>query len=311
MIKKIKAYAKRNKGEADFNLHMCFYGSPGTGKTEVARILSRILYDAGVLGEAKLVETDGQGLLGKAVGETAPKTEAKINEAINGVLFIDEAYTLTGGTISGASNYGDEAIAVLLKEMEDRRGQFCVILAGYKDEMNELLSANPGFRSRIQFNLEFPDYSREELSEIANVFLTKKKYMIEDTAFENTEEASAVEIPPADISEVKIDYKTSEIYSKEDMDGAIEKILDEFGSWDGCVLYTISYTDDTTCTDNLSYVRELDSEKDYKQCIVFTSNFHSPVVEYGAWEPDYDYNNYQWILGRTEGGEWDLLTWGY
>lgn len=184
MIKKIKAYAKRNKGEADFNLHMCFYGSPGTGKTEVARILSRILYDAGVLGEAKLVETDGQGLLGKAVGETAPKTEAKINEAINGVLFIDEAYTLTGGTISGASNYGDEAIAVLLKEMEDRRGQFCVILAGYKDEMNELLSANPGFRSRIQFNLEFPDYSREELSEIANVFLTKKKYMIEDTAFE-------------------------------------------------------------------------------------------------------------------------------
>ena len=133
----------------------------------------------------------------------------------------------------------------------------------------------------------------------------------EDTAFDNTEEASAVEIPPADISEVKIDYKTSEIYSKEDMDGAIEKILDEFGSWDGCVLYTISYTDDTTCTDNLSYVRELDSEKDYKQCIVFTSNFHSPVVEYGAWEPDYDYNNYQWILGRTEGGEWDLLTWGY
>lgn len=81
MIKKIKAYAKRNKDNSDFNMHMCFYGNPGTGKTEVARILSRILYDAGVLDEAKLVETDSHGLLGKFVGETAPKTEAKINEA--------------------------------------------------------------------------------------------------------------------------------------------------------------------------------------------------------------------------------------
>ncbi len=91
MIKKINAYAKRNKGEADFNLHMCFLGNPGTGKTEVARILSRLLYDAGVLDEAKLVETDGQCLIGKYVGETAPKTKSKINDAMNGVLFIDEA----------------------------------------------------------------------------------------------------------------------------------------------------------------------------------------------------------------------------
>ena len=186
MIRKIKAYAKRNKGEAGFNLHMCFYGNPGTGKTEVARILSRILYDAGVLDEAKLVETDGQGLIGKFVGETAPKTEAKINEAMNGVLFIDEAYSLVSSGRSGAnsSNYGDEAIAVLLKEMEDHRGQFCVILAGYKDEMKELLSANPGFESRIQFTLDFPDYTREELGEIAKIFLRKKKYEIEEPALE-------------------------------------------------------------------------------------------------------------------------------
>lgn len=180
MIKKIKAYAKRNKGEADFNLHMCFYGNPGTGKTEVARILSRILYDAGVLNEAKLVETDGQGLIGQYVGETGPKTEAKINEAMNGVLFIDEAYSLVAGKVPSA--YGDETIAVLLKEMEDRRGQFCVILAGYKDQMKNMLSSNPGFKSRIQFTLEFPDYSREELGEIAKAFLKKKKYRIEDDA---------------------------------------------------------------------------------------------------------------------------------
>ena len=186
MIKKIKAYAKRNKGEVDFNLHMCFYGNPGTGKTEVARILSRILYDAGILNEAKLVETDGHGLLGKYVGETAPKTEAKINEAIGGVLFIDEAYSLAGSAASngGSTNYGDEAVAVLLKEMEDRRGQFCVILAGYKDEMQTMLSSNPGFKSRIQFTLDFPDYTRDEFKEILLLFSKKKNYIIENDALE-------------------------------------------------------------------------------------------------------------------------------
>ena len=185
MIKKIKAYAKRNKGEADFNMHMCFYGNPGTGKTEVARILSRILYDAGVLKEAKLVETDGQGLIGKYVGETSSITEAKINDAMNGVLFIDEAYSLTGiNKTTGSISYGDEAIAVLLKQMEDHRGQFCVILAGYKDEIKDMLSSNPGFQSRIQFTLEFPDYSRKELGEIAVLMAKKKKYIIDEAALE-------------------------------------------------------------------------------------------------------------------------------
>ncbi len=183
MIKKVRAYAKRNKSDADFNLHMCFSGNPGTGKTEVARILSRILYDAGVLAEAKLVETDAHGLLGKYVGETAQKAEAVINDAMNGVLFIDEAYSLAGMNAGGGSaNYGDEAIAVLLKAMEDRRGQFCVILAGYKDEMKALLDSNPGFASRIQFSLEFPDYTREELGKIANHFMKVKNYEISEEA---------------------------------------------------------------------------------------------------------------------------------
>ena len=184
MVRKIKAYAKRNQGQADFNLHMCFYGNPGTGKTEVARILSRILYDAGVLDEAKLVETDAHGLIGKYVGETAPKTLAKINDAMGGVLFIDEAYSLAGGTTvnGGATSYGEEAIAVLLKEMEDRRGQFCTILAGYRDEMVKMISTNPGLESRIQFTLEFPDYTREELGLIAQSFLEKKGYSIDDEA---------------------------------------------------------------------------------------------------------------------------------
>ncbi len=182
MVKKIKAYAKRNKAEPDFNLHMCFSGNPGTGKTEVARILSRILYDAGVLNEAKLVETDARGLLGRFAGETAPKTQEKIEEAMGGVLFIDEAYGLIQE--NGGNNSGREAIAILLKEMEDRRGQFCVIMAGYSGEMKEVLDINPGLKSRIQFTLDFPDYTREELGQIAQVFAEKKKYILEPTALE-------------------------------------------------------------------------------------------------------------------------------
>lgn len=184
MVKKIKAYAKRNKDDDSFNMHMCFYGNPGTGKTEVARILSRILYDTGVLPEAKLTETDSHGLIGRYVGETAPKTLTKINDAMGGVLFIDEAYSFVNasGTDGASVGYGEEAIAVLLKEMEDRRGQFCVILAGYKEEMKSMLSSNPGLESRIQFQLDFPDYTQEELGEIAVGFLKKKQYAIAEDA---------------------------------------------------------------------------------------------------------------------------------
>ena len=186
MIRKIRAYAKRNKGEDGFNLHMCFYGNPGTGKTEVARILSRILYDAGALPEAKLVETDAHGLLGRYVGETAQKTQAKISEAMDGVLFIDEAYELVDRfkDDNGASGYGSEAIAVLLKAMEDHRGRFCVIFAGYKAEMQDMIGTNPGLASRIQFMLDFPDYTREELADIAVSFLIGRRYRIDDEALQ-------------------------------------------------------------------------------------------------------------------------------
>ena len=186
MIRKIKAYAKRNLMDLSFNLHMCFYGNPGTGKTEVARILSRILYDAGVLPEAKLVETDAHGLMGKYVGETAPKTKTKIDEAMGGVLFVDEAYSLVPENAADgrAMSYGEEAVSTLLKEMEDHRGQFCVIFAGYKKEMKNMLATNPGLESRIQFILEFPDYTREELRQIAFSFLNKKKYQIVDAAMD-------------------------------------------------------------------------------------------------------------------------------
>ena len=186
MIRKIRAYAKRNKDAEDFNIHMCFLGNPGTGKTEVARILSRILYDAGVLKEAKLIETDAHGLMGEHVGQTTPKVKQIINDAMGGVLFVDEAYELSGAkTADGhTAGYGEEAVSVLLKQMEDCRGQFCVILAGYQKEMQSMLKMNPGFASRIQFTLEFSDYTREEFAQIAERFLSKKNYIIDDDALE-------------------------------------------------------------------------------------------------------------------------------
>lgn len=183
-VRKIKAYALANKGHDQPNLHMCFLGNPGTGKTEVARILSRILYEAGVLPEAKLTETDAQGLISKYVGGTASKTLAKINDAMGGILFIDEAYSLIRSDDDNAATYGEEAIAVLLKQMEDQRGQFCVILAGYPSEMEELIRVNPGLASRVQFTLHFQDYTREELEEIALHFLKRKGYEMDSSAMQ-------------------------------------------------------------------------------------------------------------------------------
>ena len=114
-----------------------------------------------------------------------------------------------------------------------------------------------------------------------------------------------------EVDGVKIDYKTSELYSKEDMDAAITEIMKEFDSWEGCEMHEISYTDDQMCKDNLSYVGELDTDKEFEDCIVFTSSFHSPKEGGGAWEADYEYEGWQWYLAREKGGSWELLTWGY
>ena len=110
---------------------------------------------------------------------------------------------------------------------------------------------------------------------------------------------------------MKIDYKSSETYTKEDMDAAIDTIMKEFSTWEGCEMHTIEFTDDQTCEENVSYVNELDPDKEYTQCIVFVSSFHSPKEGGGAWEPDYEYEGWKWYLGRTQGSEWNLLTWGY
>ena len=180
-ILKIKAYALANKENDNLNIHMCFYGNPGTGKTEVARIIAGILYENKILPSNKVIEVDRSGLVGQYLGETPQKTMAKIQQAMGGVLFIDEAYSLVPVDDRGY-DYGHEAVATLIKAMEDYRGKFCVILAGYRNQMQQMLVTNPGFKSRIQFELDFPNYTREELGRITDLMLVQRNYTMTDQA---------------------------------------------------------------------------------------------------------------------------------
>lgn len=155
------------------SMHMCFLGNPGTGKTTVARLAGRLLAALGALPSGHLVETDRSGLVGQYVGHTAPKVWDAVNRAMGGVLFVDEAYSLAGGC---QQDFGGEALATLVKAMEDCRDRFVVILAGYTDEMQKLFELNPGLDSRIAFTCEFPDYSPAELVEIAMMEIQNQNF---------------------------------------------------------------------------------------------------------------------------------------
>lgn len=160
--------------------HLVFTGSPGTGKTTVARIVARIYKDLGILKKGHTVETDRSGLVAEYVGQTAVKTNAIIDSALNGVLFIDEAYALVPE--DSHNDYGQEAISTLLKRMEDDRDKLVVIIAGYTDEMQRFIDSNPGLQSRFNHYIKFPDYSAEELYQIFQTYLKKNEYtMTEET----------------------------------------------------------------------------------------------------------------------------------
>lgn len=165
----------------DISLNMIFSGNPGTGKTTVARIIGKILKAIGVLKKGHMIEVTRSDLVGEYVGQTAPKTLNKIKEAYGGVLFIDEAYSLNG---SGSNDFGKEAIATLIKEMEDNRDKLVVIMAGYTTEMKDLLNLNPGIDSRIKFSIDFSDYKAEELMEIFEGLCKKESYILSEEAKE-------------------------------------------------------------------------------------------------------------------------------
>ncbi|MEM6688713.1 MAG: AAA family ATPase [Planctomycetota bacterium] len=156
------------------SLHMAFVGNPGTGKTTVARIVAEIYGALGVLEKGHLVETDRSGLVAEYAGQTGPKTNAKIDEALDGVLFIDEAYTLIDE--SGQDQYGREAIQALLKRMEDQRDRLVVILAGYPVEMRQMIRSNPGLSSRVGTTMHFDDYPPAALGAIFELIAAKAKY---------------------------------------------------------------------------------------------------------------------------------------
>lgn len=168
---------KRNKKMP--MLHMCFTGNPGTGKTTVARIIGEIFKERDILSTGRFVEIHGRDLVGRYVGWTAKEVQNQIRRAKGGVLFIDEAYSLNADR---SGSFEDEAITTLIKEMEDKRDDLCVILAGYSNEMEELIQRNPGFESRIQFYLNFPNYNEEELYEIFKKMAKKEEYKLTNGA---------------------------------------------------------------------------------------------------------------------------------
>lgn len=168
-----------NLPTADVSLHMVFSGNPGTGKTMIARFMARVYHSLGILSKGQLVEVDRSGLVAGYIGQTAIKTAKVLEGAIGGVLFIDEAYTLTAKT---ENDFGFEAVDTILKSMEDNRDDLVVIVAGYIDLMEDFIDSNPGLRSRFNKYINFDDYSVEEMLGIFNLQCEKSCYVLDEEA---------------------------------------------------------------------------------------------------------------------------------
>jgi probable Rubsico expression protein CbbX len=162
------------------SLHMSFTGNPGTGKTTVALRMAEILHRLGYVEKGHLVTVTREDLVGQYVGHTAPKTKDVLKRAYGGVLFIDEAYYLHRP--ENERDYGQEAIEILLQVMENERDKLVVILAGYKDRMDQFFASNPGMASRVTHHIDFPDYTRDELMQIAQRMLERQDYRLSPAA---------------------------------------------------------------------------------------------------------------------------------
>ncbi len=180
MVKEVYAWIYINKKReeqglkaAKQSLHMMFKGNPGTGKTTVARLLGKLFVQMNVLSKGHLIEAERADLVGEYIGHTAQKTRDLIKKSLGGILFIDEAYSLARG---GEKDFGKEAIDTLVKHMEDKQHEFVLILAGYSKEMDHFLSLNPGLYSRFPLVIDFPDYTVDQLMEIANRMMAEREY---------------------------------------------------------------------------------------------------------------------------------------
>jgi len=179
----------------DISYHCVFTGNPGTGKTTVARIMASIYKDLGILKKGHLVETDRSGLVAEYVGQTAVKTNKIIDSALDGVLFVDEAYSLVQGA---KEDFGQEAISTLLKRMEDDRNRLVVILAGYSTEMKTFIDSNPGLQSRFNRYIHFSDYNADELKQIFLLNAKKNQYFLDNEAMIKLEKLMSTAIANKD-----------------------------------------------------------------------------------------------------------------
>ena len=182
LINLLAANKKRKElgyASSGIGLHTVFYGPPGTGKTTVARIIGKLYQKLGILSGGQVIETDRSSLIGAYVGQTEKQTNQVLDRAQKGVLFIDEAYSLSTGY---EKDFGKQAIEVILKRMEDQRDSMCVIAAGYTNEMKKFLNSNPGLESRFNNHIYFNDYSPDELQQIFLAMCKKENYKVQDAS---------------------------------------------------------------------------------------------------------------------------------